>query len=88
MTLHTVGPESMLEDERTIGCGYQRNLLAVMAAIPLATAYFADIKWVIAVSAALLVAQGHEAGGRLHDLCIRLRRTNILLRDLIGRPHP
>ena len=81
MTLHTVGPENMAEDERVIGKAYQVNLLPLMAAIPLAIAYFFDLKWVVAVSAALIIAQGHEAGGRLHELCIRLRRTNSLIDD-------
>jgi hypothetical protein len=84
MTLHTVGPVDMGEDERAIGKAYQLNLTLVYAAIPFGVAYFADLKWVIAASAAVLIVQGHEAGGRLHDLCIRLRRTNILLRDRIS----
>ncbi|NIJ16493.1 hypothetical protein [Sphingobium vermicomposti] len=81
MTLHTLGPESTAQDERVIGKAYHVHLLPLMAAIPLAIAYFFDLKWVVAVSAALIIAQGHEAGGRLHEMCIRLRRTNILLRQ-------
>ncbi len=84
MVLHTVGPQSMGEDEHKIGRAYQTWLAPFLGAIPLAVAYFnLELKWVIAVSASLIILQLHEAGGRLHDLCIRLRRTNILL---IGRP--
>jgi len=80
MTLHTVGPEDMAADEQVIGRGYQLTMGSLYAAIPFGVAYFADIKWVIAASAAILILQSHESGGRLHDLCIRLRRTNLLLR--------
>lgn len=84
MTLHTVGPADMGEDEHKIGAAYQTWMTLLLAAAPLATAYFFDTKWVIAVGFAAALAQLHEAGGRLHDLCIRLRRTNIMIRDKIS----
>lgn len=81
MTL-TVGPETAGEDERVIGRAYQTWLTPLLVAIPIATAQFADVKWVVATSSAVVIALLHEAGGRLHDLCIRARRTNILLRQI------
>jgi hypothetical protein len=84
MTLHTVGPKDMSEDERTIGKAYQAWLSPLWGVIPFAVAYYADTKWVIAVGFAVALPMFHEAGGRLHDLCIRLRRTNILLSERIS----
>lgn len=81
MTLHTVGPASTSEDERTIGRGYQTWLIPVYGAAPLVVAGFAETKWVIAAGFAALLPMLHEIGGRVHDLCIRLRRTNILLSE-------
>ncbi|TIP39105.1 MAG: hypothetical protein E5X77_30395 [Mesorhizobium sp.] len=72
----------MAEDEQIIRSGYQLRLGPVLAAIPLATAYFLDIKWVIAISAAVLISMSHESGGRQYDLCIRLRRATSLLWDI------
>jgi hypothetical protein len=71
----------MAEDERVIGKGYQLTVGQFYALVPFGVAYFADVKWVVAASAAILIALTHESGGRLHDLCIRLRRTNLLLRS-------
>jgi hypothetical protein len=79
MTLHTVGPTDMAEDERRIGRGYQTWLGPVLAAAPLLVASQAETKWVVAVGFSAGLFLLHEAGGRLHDLCIRARRTNILL---------
>lgn len=82
MTLHSVGPNNMVEDEHKIGEGYKLWVSPLLCALPMATASFAsDIKWTIAVSAAVVIGLLHEAGGRLYDLCIRLRRTNLLLAD-------
>jgi hypothetical protein len=81
MTLHTIGPTDMGEDEHKIGAAYQTWMGPFLVVAPLATAYFFDTKWVIAVGFAVALAQLHEAGGRLHDLCIRLRRTNIMIRE-------
>ena len=81
MTLHTVGPASIGEDEQKIGTAYQTWLTPVLMLVPFVVAQYADVKWVIATGIAILAVQQHEAGGRLHDLCIRVRRTNILLRD-------
>lgn len=79
MALLTVGPASMADDEHRIGAGYQRRLGPIYVAVPLVVASFTDTKWVVAVGCAAILAMLHEAGGRLHDLCIRARRTNLLL---------
>lgn len=81
MTLHTVGPESMQEDERRIGKAYQSWLGPVLVAAPVIAVNYVDIKFVAAFGLGAALLMLHEMGGRLHDLCIRLRRTNILLRD-------
>ena len=83
--LLSVGPSDAADDERVIAKGYQLWKAPILAAVPVATAYFADIKWVIAISAALLIAEAHKAGGRLHDLCIRHRRTNLILSQTQSR---
>ena len=77
--LFTVAPETSADDERVIAVGYQRWITPLLVALPLGTAYFAEMKWVIAVGFATLLVVSHESGGRLYDLCIRLRRTNALL---------
>lgn len=80
MTLHTVGPADMAEDEHKIGKAYQTWLISVYMFVPFAiAAYVPDIKWLIAYGIAALTMNAHESGGRLHDLCIRLRRTNLLI---------
>lgn len=81
MTLHTVGPEDAAADEQVIGKGYRPTGAVILYFAPFAAAYFLELKWVVAVGFAILISQGNEAGGRLHDLCIRLRRTNVLLRE-------
>jgi hypothetical protein len=79
--LLTVAPETPADDERVIAAGYQRWITPLLVALPLGTAYFAEMKWVIAVGFAALLVVAHENGGRLHDLCIRRRRTNVLLSE-------
>lgn len=80
MTLWSIGPKDMADDEQKIGSGYKPYLLLILPLIPLVIAEFSvDLKWVIAVGFAIIIAQLGEAGGRLYDLCIRLRRTNLLL---------
>jgi len=76
--LHTVGPETMAEDEHVIGRGYRLGLDSLLGIVPIGVAYFAETKWVIAVAFAIMLPMVNELG-RLHDLCIRLRRTNILI---------
>jgi hypothetical protein len=76
----TFGPESPHDDELVIAKGYQPIIGPALAAVPICmAAYGLDLKWVITISLAILVMLLHEAGGRLHDLCIRLRRTNATL---------
>jgi len=81
MTLHSIGPTNMAEDEEKIGSGYQQWMSFLYGAILFFVASRWELKWVVAVGVTILAVQLHEAGGRLHDLCIRVRRTNILLRD-------
>lgn len=81
MTLRSVGPETMSEDEHRIGKEYQTWMMPLLLAGPVVGTQFFDQKWVIAISIGIALAFLHEIGGRLHDLCIRLRRTNILLKD-------
>jgi hypothetical protein len=82
----TVGPASMAEDERVISKGYRQGLGALLSIVPFGVAAYADLKWVVAASAAVLISQNHEAGGRLYDLCIRLRRTNTMLYRIAPEP--
>lgn len=84
MTLHTVGPETMSEDEHRIGRAYQTWMTPVLLFAPaIAITYFEE-RYVIAASIGVALVMLHEMGGRLHDLCIRLRRTNILLNNQIS----
>jgi len=85
MTLHTIGPQSMIEDEHKIGRAYQTWLGPLYLLAPFAVAAYApDVKWLVAAGFAGVLANLHECGGRLHDLCIRVRRTNILISDQIS----
>ena len=69
-----------MKDEAEIGKGYRALGQVIYPAIPLAVAYYADTKWVVAAGfAALLVVLIVIADGRLQELCIRARRTNVLL---------
>lgn len=81
MVLHTVGPASMGEDEHKIGNAYQTWMVLPLGIAPLLAAQYLDIKWVVAIGFAVALPMLHEIGGRLHDLCIRLRRTNIMLAE-------
>lgn len=71
----------MAEDEVRIGKGYQGWTSAAFLWTPLAVAYFADVKWVVASGILVIGIMLHESLGRLHDLCIRVRRTNVLLSE-------
>jgi hypothetical protein len=81
--LLSVGPEDMGEDEHRIASGYRKGWgMAVGACAPIAiVAYFADVKWVLVVGVAEILWAISNVEGRLYDLCIRMRRTNLLLRD-------
>jgi len=85
MTLHTVGPADMGEDEHKIGKAYQTWLAPVYLIGPVLAVQYLPIREVAFVCVGLALANLHEIGGRLHDLCIRHRRTNILLRDRSAR---
>lgn len=81
MTLHTVGPADAWQDEKVIGRAYQTWLTPIIAGAPIAATIYLEQKWVIALSISVALVMLHEIGGRLHDLCIRLRRTNLLLQQ-------
>jgi hypothetical protein len=72
-------PETTTDDERFIARGYQTWLTPLLALIPFGVASYADTKWVVATGFAVTLYLVHEIGGRLYDLCIRARRTNLLL---------
>jgi len=74
----------MGEDEHRIGKAYQTWLAPVLIAGPLVATLYLEQKWVVAIGIGVALAMLHEISGRLHDLCIRLRRTNILLWDRIS----
>ncbi len=81
MAMQTVGPQNAFEDEMKIGKGYQTWLSPILLIAPfLALRFFDPVPILVMVSGVALMLL-HEIGGRLHDLCIRARRTNILLRD-------
>jgi hypothetical protein len=81
--LLSFGPETVADDEQQIADGYRGGWkVPTIAAVVLgATAHYSETKFVVAVAAFFIVAAVCFAEGRLYDLCIRLRRTNILLRD-------
>ncbi len=79
MTLHTVGPADMAEDERRIASAYRSWATGLLVALPSVVAGLADLKWVVATGFFMVGVILYECGGRLHDICIRLRRTNLLL---------
>jgi hypothetical protein len=83
--LLSVGPTTVGEDEEVIGKSYRLwPQYLVPAVIPLGVAWFADAKWVIAAGFALIIMLAPQIDGRLHDLCVRMRRTNLLLREIRG----
>lgn len=84
MMLHTVGPENMSEDERVIGRAYQTWLTPLLLLVPPFAAIYFPPQIVAFSCAGVALVLLHEIGGRVHDLCIRHRRTNILLRDHIS----
>ncbi|MFY9641054.1 MAG: hypothetical protein WCD20_02610 [Rhodomicrobium sp.] len=73
--------DEIKEDEIKITRNYKPMLASIYAAIPFAVAYYFDTKWVIAAGCAVLFFELNEFSGRLHDPCVRLRRTNILLNE-------
>ena len=79
MTLHSVAPETPQEDELKIGKGYQVWLNVILLAGPIIAFQFLSFEYVVVGSIGVALLLLHEAGGRLYELCIRLRRTNVLL---------
>jgi hypothetical protein len=86
MVMHTVGPETAHEDEVRIGKAYQTWLTPFLALGPLVALKFFEPDSILVVVSGIGLVLLHEAGGRLHDLCIRVRRTNILLQSLNSKP--
>lgn len=81
--LLSYGPETMPEDEETIAKGYRQGQYYALAATaaPLVGAYYLDTKGVIAIGLSVALVLLNDMGSRLYDLCIRLRRTNILIKE-------
>jgi hypothetical protein len=79
--LLSVGPEDMGEDEQRIAAGYRNGWRAPIgsALLIFGVAYFSELKWVLAVGFVSLVIAINGTESRLYDLCIRIRRTNVLL---------
>jgi len=76
----SVGPVSPYEDERAIAKGYASILPYIVPVTMLALAvYFGTLRELIGAGLLVVVSVGLAIEARLYDLCIRLRRTNILL---------
>ena len=78
--LLSVAPEGMGEDEQVIAKHYKDWIVWVPPVVPLAAAHFVEVKWVIALGVAAIAPALIAVEQRLYDLCIRVRRTNELLR--------
>lgn len=81
-------PATMNDDERAIGSNYSglRWLLGfAMAAAPTIAVYYADWKLAFAIASFTVIGLLNEIGARLYDLCIRHRRTNLLLAERGGQ---
>ena len=75
----TIGPKSRFDDEKVIAKGYQPLIGSALLLAPLLASFFFEAKYVAFACVGVALVILHEIGGRLHDLCIRTRRTNILL---------
>jgi hypothetical protein len=85
--LLSIGPEAPSDDERVIATGYTSYAPHICALILLALVYnFGSTKELIAAGLVVMVFIGLFLEGRLHDLCIRLRRTHILLAQNTTQP--
>jgi hypothetical protein len=81
-------PETVREDEQAIAKGYRAGWALSSAAIlaVVGAAYYGDTQTVLAVGFGGLFVSVNDAGSRLYDLCIRLRRTNQILSERTGQP--
>jgi hypothetical protein len=78
-------PPNMEEDEITIKAGYGLGWFEwLVVAIPFVAAQFADLKWVVAAGFGALIVVCIFLQGRMYDVCVRLRRTNILLNERLS----
>jgi hypothetical protein len=82
--LLSVAPQNAIEDEHAIAEGYRAKGLYLFALAPFVVAIFFDTKFVIAAGFFILIVATHDVLARLLDLCIRLRRANVLLAELNG----
>jgi hypothetical protein len=83
--LLSVGPETEADDEQVIARGYKAWLpMLILVTVVLGVAWFTNVKWVLAAGFAVVIGLAHQMDGRLHDLCVRVRRTNLLLRAIRG----
>jgi hypothetical protein len=75
----------MREDEQAIAKGYRagRALSSVAILAVFGAAYYGDTQAVLAVGFGGLFVLVNDAGSRLYDLCIRLRRTNEILAERV-----
>lgn len=77
------GPESMVEDEQRISKMYQRGSWYISGAVVILAALTVagnpGITLLVLFGFISVVAGLIMIEARLYDLCIRLRRTNILL---------
>jgi hypothetical protein len=83
--LLSVAPETMEEDEHKIADGYRTRSLVYLGFVPLILAFFFELKFVVAAGIVIAVLALNDISARLYDLCIRLRRTNVLLNNLSKR---
>ena len=74
--------KTMEEDEHKIADGYRHGQKLIFAGslIMGAVVYWGELKHVVGAGAFLTFVALISAEGRLYDLCIRLRRTNELLK--------
>ena len=73
---------SIIDDEKIIKKAYSRSnsfLNFVPMGIPFIIANCASAKWVLAYGVAMIFIQLTEISAKLHDLCVRARRMNILI---------
>jgi len=83
--LWSVGPVDMSEDEKKIGAGYRWHFAAIPAVIMLIAGAYLETAQVVGLGFALSFYYLNDIASRLYDLCIRTRRTNLILRQSTGK---
>jgi hypothetical protein len=82
-------PGTTADDEAFIARSYWQPIgpgLLILA--PLGVAYYADTKWVLAVGIGVILIMLNEIAARLYDICMRVRRTNLILGSDPRMPSP